>query len=429
MIVIRKKQQNKVDKRPQITVLGTERLITVEEGCPPLLAQNELVPLGKPSADQPQILLSVNAFSTIVSHTTMDMSRELGGFLVGRPYRWQGQVYIEIVAAIRGEETVSSAVHLTISPNTWLRAQSRIRSEFPDYYIVGWYHTHPHMGVFFSPMDIGIHEGFFREPWHIALVVEPAKHSAGFFIWENKQIVLADGYYMEKPIEAKPQGFWQAPVHYKSLSVESRLQTFDNFYQTGFWHTRWQATDELAVRISTRAMELIKAETNSNAVVLIGACLGQIHSHKDTVQPIFFVEINDILPFVSAQSGDEQEIDLTTVIKQKVADYTQRGEILRLVGLYYLQAKPRRTSSQIYDFHQHLVTEFSQILLAGNTKQGVNFCCWRQTTGEFIERKLVELRALPELMGEGLKNTVSPIADAICNAQTALATANRTQGA
>jgi len=51
-----------------------------------------------------------------------------------------------------------------------------------DEKIVGWFHTHPRMGVFLSHYDTFLHRNFFPEPWQVALVVEPFSSVAGFFI-------------------------------------------------------------------------------------------------------------------------------------------------------------------------------------------------------------------------------------------------------
>jgi hypothetical protein len=53
---------------------------------------------------------------------------------------------------------------------------------YPDKQIVGWYHTHPGMGVFLSSYDAWLHHHFFPEPWQVALVIDPLSPAGGFFI-------------------------------------------------------------------------------------------------------------------------------------------------------------------------------------------------------------------------------------------------------
>jgi len=45
---------------------------------------------------------------------------------------------------------------------------------------VGWFHTHPGHGIFMSAVDRENHS-LYRKPWHVALVLDPVRQSAGFF--------------------------------------------------------------------------------------------------------------------------------------------------------------------------------------------------------------------------------------------------------
>jgi hypothetical protein len=61
--------------------------------------------------------------------------------------------------------------------------------------IVGWYHTHPRMGIFLSHYDTWLHHNFFPEPWQVALVVEPHKSLAGFFIRRDDDALDPTRYF------------------------------------------------------------------------------------------------------------------------------------------------------------------------------------------------------------------------------------------
>jgi proteasome lid subunit RPN8/RPN11 len=55
---------------------------------------------------------------------------------------------------------------------------------------VGWYHSHPGLGVFLSEQDRFIHKSFFGdEPWYIAVVFDPASGERGVFVWAGEDIV------------------------------------------------------------------------------------------------------------------------------------------------------------------------------------------------------------------------------------------------
>jgi proteasome lid subunit RPN8/RPN11 len=83
----------------------------------------------------------------------------------------------------------SSPVSLTFTHDTWQEI-NRIKDEhFPDLKIVGWYHSHPGLGIFLSAMDEFIHRNFFNMPWQIAYVIDPVNEESGIFRWEGGALV------------------------------------------------------------------------------------------------------------------------------------------------------------------------------------------------------------------------------------------------
>ncbi|MBI4778022.1 hypothetical protein HY792_03780, partial [Candidatus Desantisbacteria bacterium] len=59
---------------------------------------------------------------------------------------------------------------------------------FNGKYVVGWYHTHPGLGLFMSHYDSFIHNNFFSLSCQIALVVDPATENHMFFQKKNTRI-------------------------------------------------------------------------------------------------------------------------------------------------------------------------------------------------------------------------------------------------
>lgn len=50
-----------------------------------------------------------------------------------------------------------------------------------DYVVVGWYHSHPGMGVFMSDVDVRTQRAGFPHPHQVALVVDPGAGEAAAF--------------------------------------------------------------------------------------------------------------------------------------------------------------------------------------------------------------------------------------------------------
>jgi proteasome lid subunit RPN8/RPN11 len=111
-------------------------------------------------------------------------SIEVGGAMVGEwcADRETGEQFVVVKHVLPARFTRQGAVYLTFTQDSIVDLHDQIEKRFPGERIVGWYHTHPQMGVFLSHYDTWLHSHFFPEPWQVALVVEPFSSIAGFFI-------------------------------------------------------------------------------------------------------------------------------------------------------------------------------------------------------------------------------------------------------
>ncbi len=122
----------------------------------------------------------------ITTHAQQNSNREVGGLLLGEAREDEhGQLYVVVTHALRAEFAQEARGHLTFTQKTWLQLHHARDQQYPDKMIVGWYHTHPGWTIFLSQWDLFIHQNFFREPWQIALVIDPSLDRAGIFVWQN----------------------------------------------------------------------------------------------------------------------------------------------------------------------------------------------------------------------------------------------------
>lgn len=162
---------------------------------PPHLPRRRHRVWGDPEQDDVRIIFGQKAYENVNQHACSEPNREVGGVLLGRAYRHEGVVYVEITETIPASLTRTGAAHVTFTPDTWSAVNREKEEHFSDLRIVGWYHTHPRMNIFLSRDDVFLHQNFFSEPWQIALVVEPHKHYGGFFIWKGTAVRPASGFY------------------------------------------------------------------------------------------------------------------------------------------------------------------------------------------------------------------------------------------
>jgi proteasome lid subunit RPN8/RPN11 len=168
-----------------IRLLPADTLLPEPAHKPLDTAQRWLSPYDDNESLRPvvSVFMARPAYIRVCVHSCVN-TVEVGGALVGR---WcsdpeSGEQFVVIQHALPARHTRQGSVYLTFTQNTLVDLHDRIENRFPGQRIVGWYHTHPRMGVFLSHYDTWLHGHFFSEPWQVALVVEPFSPSGGFFI-------------------------------------------------------------------------------------------------------------------------------------------------------------------------------------------------------------------------------------------------------
>jgi len=131
-----------------------------------------------------KVFLSQSAYSRIVMHSTSEMDDEVGGALLGLwcEDRDTEEQFVVVQHMLPARYTRQGSVYLTFTQDTIVQFHEELEKNHAGKRIVGWYHTHPRMGIFLSHYDTWLHNNFFPEPWQVALVVEPHTSVAGFFI-------------------------------------------------------------------------------------------------------------------------------------------------------------------------------------------------------------------------------------------------------
>ncbi|HEY3312155.1 MAG TPA: Mov34/MPN/PAD-1 family protein [Anaerolineales bacterium] len=191
--------------RPSLALMPTD---SAQKWCSPF-DDNGFEPAVKVFVTQP-------AYALMCVHAASEMHQETGGVMVGQCYEDTGThaSFIVVESALPARFTRQGSVYLTFTQDTIVNFHDEIEDRFPGKQIVGWYHTHPKMGIFLSHYDTWLHSHFFPEPWQVALVIEPHKQLGGLFIRQTDGAFDPSCYFGFYELEENPK--WSI-VHWNNL--------------------------------------------------------------------------------------------------------------------------------------------------------------------------------------------------------------------
>lgn len=141
------------------------------------------IPVPSGSAGLPLVFVSTHALDDLLVFLASDTAREHGGVLAGSPYVDDrlGITFVDVQAALPALDSQGSAIHLQFTAPDWAFISGMLAEEYPGQVVVGWFHSHPALGVFMSGTDAATQRAFFNQPWHLALVVDPLARASGWF--------------------------------------------------------------------------------------------------------------------------------------------------------------------------------------------------------------------------------------------------------
>ncbi len=151
------------------------------------------------------------------SVTRRHLGIEIAGLLAGRV--WAGEVgtLVLVEEALPADQHVErSSVHVTFRPEAWDVLSRELDRRSPETVVVGWYHSHPSLGAFFSGTDRQTQRGAFRADWQIGVVVDPHRDEIAAFRGPEARTVdpadFVSNIRLELPGTATPEAATWARV-------------------------------------------------------------------------------------------------------------------------------------------------------------------------------------------------------------------------
>ncbi len=162
------------------------------------------------------VFITQRAFVRLSAHAGSNLDHEVGGWLVGK---WcvdvrDGGEFVVIEAALPAPFTRQGVASLTFTQESQVALLKIVEQRFAGKEVLGWYHTHPRMGVFLSSYDLWLHTHFFPEHYQVALVVEPWTAMGGFFVRGEDGSLDTRRYYGFYELQNRTA---RSVVHWKNL--------------------------------------------------------------------------------------------------------------------------------------------------------------------------------------------------------------------
>lgn len=114
---------------------------------------------------------------------TRDTGREHVGVLYGTVGRDQEQTFLHITHSFIASGTKGSKVDVTLDADAWREIHGQVQASGldPAVHMVGWWHTHPNLGAFFSGTDRSTQAAAFQKPWNVGVVIDPVRIELAIF--------------------------------------------------------------------------------------------------------------------------------------------------------------------------------------------------------------------------------------------------------
>lgn len=129
----------------------------------------------------PIVVVDVAAIDAAWTHVGAS-TLERGGLLIGEPLAAsEGEsrpALVYVRAAVPGLDDDATGYSLRLHAGVWDAARQAIR---PGEVVVGWFHSHPGIGAFFSATDRRTQAGFFHHPFSLGWVIDPQRREQAWF--------------------------------------------------------------------------------------------------------------------------------------------------------------------------------------------------------------------------------------------------------
>lgn len=129
--------------------------------------------------------------------------------------------------------------------HAWQEMLAARTAQFPELRVVGWYHSHPGVGVSFSEADAFVQRYFLPADWQVACVIDPERRDVQFFSRRGRSMGVLGAFWVERgggeatevqpkstapaapvPVRASNEGRGSVPQSPEVVDAEQASETF-----------------------------------------------------------------------------------------------------------------------------------------------------------------------------------------------------------
>lgn len=171
---------------PDIQPTEFKKLVT-------FLTLTDVVELAATLVNRPAVFFSDRAMESIYAHVSAHRE-ESGGLLIGHA-SVSGALGVAlnpvlvVTQAVPSSDFSGSSVSLRMSPTVWRDALS---GKPKGSMVVGWFHSHPNLGAFFSGTDRKTQREFFSHEYSLGFVTDYVRKEKAFFLGRDSIEVLPE---------------------------------------------------------------------------------------------------------------------------------------------------------------------------------------------------------------------------------------------
>ena len=141
------------------------------------------------------VQIAASVHEQVLTHLRTE-PQELGGLLLGlawgRADDPEQAALITVLDAVAAADSSGNGYSLRMEAAVWSAANAQLavlQTQAPAARIVGWYHSHPGLGAFFSHTDCMTQAACFAHPYSIGWVIDPSDDTHACFVGADSRPV------------------------------------------------------------------------------------------------------------------------------------------------------------------------------------------------------------------------------------------------